>query len=313
MHTPDQMVTWNAGLTAPEKLSPGAGGYNLSGVLRRSAGFGLAILLAGALTGSAAAQSQRLIFPGDVARFEFPLASPRTSAMVGRILDVSRGESLFGAEWEAEPALGEVWPLVAISRGKVPVTLHLGTEVYARFSLADKSSALISDDWQVNGVLTADYRRWRLAFEAYHESSHLGDEYRDRFPTVTRVNWSREIVGLWAGYVVGDVEFRGNLSYAAIDAVNVGRGGASLAVDYVGRRGGFLGKHLQPVLAGFADAQEYTDWQVTWSGRAGVRLPDGVGRRGMALLLDFLDGTSPQRQFYLSRTRYAGIEVRFDL
>src|ERR1041384_511635 len=205
LHTPDQMVTWNAGSTAPEKLSPGAGGYNLSGVLRRSAGFGLAIVLAGALTGPATAQSQRLIFPGDVARFEFPLASPRTSAMVGRILDVSRGESLFGAEWEAEPALGEVWPLVAISRGKVPVTLHLGTEVYARFSLADKSSALISDDWQVNGVLTADYRRWRLAFEAYHESSHLGDEYRDRFPTVTRVNWSREIVGLWAAYVVADV------------------------------------------------------------------------------------------------------------
>jgi hypothetical protein len=188
-----------------------------------------------------------------------------------------------------------MWPLLAISRGKVPVTLHLGSEVYGRFSLGDRSSALISNDWHVNGVLTADYRRWRFAFEAYHESSHLGDEYRDHFPGIARVNWSREIVGLWAGYVAGDVQLRGNLSYAAIDAVNVGRGAAALSVDYVGRRGGFLGKHLQPVLAAYADGQEYTDW------------------RGMALLLNFLDGTSPQRQFYLSRTRYAGIEVRFDL
>ena len=35
--------------------------------------------------------------------------------------------------------------------------------------------------------------------------------------------------------------------------------------------------------------------------------------RAFALLLNYLDGMSPQRQFYLSRTRYAGIEVRFDL
>ena len=307
------MVRWTAGHSAPEKLSPGAGRYNRSALLARAAGAAGAALAVSLGAGPAAAQSQRLIFPGDVTRFEFPLASPRTSAMVGRIMHVSRGESLFGEEWEAEPALGEMWPLLAISRGKVPVTLHLGSEVYGRFSLGDRSSALISNDWHVNGVLTAEYRRWRFAFEGYHESSHLGDEYRDRFPTISRVNWSREIVGLWAGYAAGDVQLRGNLSYAAIDALNVGRGGAALAADFVGRRGGVLGKPLQPVLAGYADAQEYTDWRVTWSGRAGVRLPDGEGRRGMALLLTFLDGTSPQRQFYLARTRYAGIEVRFDL
>jgi uncharacterized protein DUF1207 len=298
------------GLSASrEKLSRPRGGYNRPAL--HGPGLGLALALAAA--GPAAGQAERVVFPDAARRFEFPLASPRASAMVGRIIHVSRGESAFGAEWEAEPALGEVWPLLAIARGRVPVTLHLGTEVYGRFSLADKSSALISNDWQVNAVVTVDVRRWRLGFEGYHESSHLGDEYHDRFPTIARVNWSREIVGFWAGYALGDVQLRGNVSYAAIDAVNVGRGGAALAVDYIGHRRGLLGKWLEPVLAGYAEAQEYTDWTVTWSGRAGVRLPDADGRRAFALLLNFLDGMSPQRQFYNKRTRYAGIEVRFDL
>jgi len=301
------LVRWTGG-PATEKLSRGPCGYNRPAVLGLSLGLALAV----AAAPPAAAQAERIIFPDAARRFEYPLASPRASAMVGRIIRVSRGESAFGAEWEAEPALGEIWPLLSFSRGPVPVTLHLGTEVYGRFSLHDKSNALISNDWNVNAVLTADGRHWHWALEGYHESSHLGDEYRDRF-TVPRVNWSREILGLWAGYAVGDVQLRGNLSYAAIDALDLGRGGGALAVDYIGHRGGLLGKYLQPVLAAWADAQEYTGWHVTWSGRAGVRLPDADGRRAFALLLNYLDGMSPQRQFYLSRTRYAGIEVRFDL
>ena len=302
-------MTAISGRSSPEKLSRTAGGYNRPAVLGPWLGLALAV----AAAAPAAAPAERIIFPDAARRFEFPLASPRASAMVGRIIRVSRGESAFGAEWEAEPALGEIWPLLSLARGRVPVTLHLGTEVYGRFSLHDKSNALISNDWNVNAILTVDGRRWHWALEGYHESSHLGDEYHDRFPTVGRVNWSREIVGLWAGYTVGDVQLRGNASYAAIDAVNVGRGGGALAVDYIGHRAGLLGKHLQPVLAAWADAQEYTGWHVTWSGRAGVRLPDADGRRAFALLLNFLDGMSPQRQFYLSPTRYAGIEVRFDL
>ena len=297
--------------TAPEKLRP-ARRLRYDRPAARGAAWGLPAAMA--LAPVAAARAQNDLFPDGAARFEFPLASPRVSAMVGRIIYVSRGESRFGAEWEAEPALGEVWPLLAISHGRVPVTLHLGAEVYGRFSLADKSSALISNDWHVNGILTADVRRWHLALEGYHESSHLGDEYAERF-TVERVNWSREILGLWLGYTVGAVELRGNASWAAIDALNRDRGGASLAGEWRGRalRGGRLGARVRPVLAGFAGAEAYTGWDVTWSARAGLRLADPDGRRAMALLLSFLDGRSPQRQFYLSRTRYLGFEVRFDL
>jgi hypothetical protein len=192
----------------------------------------------------------------------------------------------------------------------VPITLHLGTEVYARFSLADVGSALISTDFHVNAILTVDVKRWRLALEGYHESSHLGDEYRDRFST-PRVNWSREIVGLWAGYTTGGLTVRGNASYAAIDALDLGRGAVALGADYVGGSKALAG--FAPIVGLYADSQAYNDWEVTWSGRAGIRLADAVGRRGMAILLTYLDGMSPQRQFYSSKSRYYGVEVRFDL
>lgn len=270
--------------------------------------------MAGLLLGArdAEGQARSIFLPNDAAPFEFPLASARTSAMVGRVIHVSRGESQFGSEWEGEPAIGEILPLLAVNRGRVPVTLHFGAEIYGRFSLGDQASALISNDWHVNAILTADMRRWRLAAEAYHESSHLGDEYRDRFPG-PRVNWSREILGLWVSYRAGLVRIHTNASYAAIDAMDLKRGALSAAADYQGKPGGLLGGSARTILAVNADAQGYTDWDVTWSGRAGFRFADPIGRRGFAVLLTFLDGTSTQRQFFRSKSRYLGFEVRFDL
>jgi hypothetical protein len=265
-----------------------------------------------ALAPDALAQERSWVLPGDVPSFELPLASPRTSALVGRVIHLSRGESRFGSEWEAEPALGEILPLFALSRGAVPVALHLGAEVYGRYSLNDRTSAQISTDWHVNLIATADLSRWRVALEAYHESSHLGDEYGDRFDA-TRLDWSRGILGGWVGYVAGGLELRGNASYAVLDELNLARSALALAADYRGRSRAFLGAPAQAVLAVYAEAQAYTDWRPTYSGRAGVRFAEGRSDRGLALLLTFLSGQSTQRQFYARRSRYVGMEVRFDL
>jgi len=257
--------------------------------------------------------AQSILLPNDARTFEYPLASSRSSALVGRVMHVGRGESQFGSEWEAEAGLGEIWPLLALQRGRTPIFLHLGTEVFGRFSLGDAASAMISNDWQVNLVLSADMSRWRLAVEALHESSHLGDEYRDRFPG-PRVNWSREILSLWAKRTAGQVTASLNASYAVIDALDLGPLGLALGLDYVGKRGEIIGGgSAQAVLALNVDAQEYTDWEPTLAGRAGVRFSDTTRRRGFSMLLTWLDGMSPQRQFYLEKSRYFGVEVRFDL
>lgn len=277
-------------------------------------GWAAAALIAHCLLPNASVlNAQSLLLPNDVPTFEYPLASSRASAMVGRVIYLSRGESGFGAEWEGEAGLGEIWPLLSLGRGRTPLTLHLGTEVYGRFSLGDAASSMISNDWQVTMVLTAEVARWRLGLEAYHESSHLGDEYQQRFPG-PRVNWSREIVGLWAQRNIGLVRMSLNASYAAIQVLDLGPGAVALGLDYLGKPGSVIGGgNARAVLAFHADAQEYTDWEITLAGRAGIRFSDPTRRRGFSLLLTFLDGMSPQRQFYLEKSRYYGLEVRFDL
>jgi hypothetical protein len=294
------------GAALGQKLRPAPGRYN-------SARTALLAITAVLVPGALGAQGHGAILPSDVPSFEFPLASPRTSAMVGRVVYASRGESRLGNEWEAEPALGELWPLFALARGRVPVTLHLGSEVYGRYSLGDSQSEQISNDWHVNLILTAEVARWRFALEGYHESSHLGDEYRDRFG-VARVDWSRETLGLWTRYLAGPVALSANASWAGIQTMgNVGRGTVALGADYIGKPGRFVGGSASMVAALFAEARNYAGWRSTVSARAGIRFGGPRDRRGFAMLLTYLDGQSTQRQFYLSRSRYGGVEVRFDL
>ena len=90
------------------------------------------------------AGAQERIFP-HVASFELPQASPRVHGIVGRLISARRGESEFGREPEAEVGIGENFPVVALRRGPRPVTLGFGTQVYGRFSLGDRKSALISN------------------------------------------------------------------------------------------------------------------------------------------------------------------------
>ena len=154
------------------------------------------IALALTLAGATGIEAQQRLFP-QVPSFELPEASPRVHGLVGRVLSAGHGDSRFGSEGEAEVALGENLPVLALQQGRQPIVLGFGSQVYARFSLSDSKSALISNDWVVgfNGTATVDH--WAFTLELYHESSHLGDEYEDRF-NATRLDWTREVAVGWA-------------------------------------------------------------------------------------------------------------------
>lgn len=278
---------------------------------RAAGGLLLGALGLGAAPGPAAARQNSWLLP-EVRPFELPLASPRATGMVGRVLQVSRGESGFGREREAEVGLGETLPLIALSRGRVPVTVHLGASVYARFSLEDASSAHISNDWTVGFTTHAELGSWDLAFEAFHESSHLGDEYSLRF-SHPRIEWSRGILGLWVGRQLGPVQLRVNGSYAALDRQDLGPVTAAVAADYIGSRLEGLGTAFRPVLAVYMESVQSADWKQTWSARAGIQFGGGDERRRFGFYLTALSGLSTLRQFFGRRSRYAGVELRFDL
>ena len=132
-------------------------------------------------------EAQQRLFP-QVPSFELPEASPRVHGLVGRLLSARHGDSRFGNEGEAEVALGENVPVLALREGRRPITLGFGSQVYARFSLSDSKSALISNDWVVGFNGTATVEPWAFTLELYHESSHLGDEYEDRFNATLAVS-----------------------------------------------------------------------------------------------------------------------------
>jgi hypothetical protein len=272
----------------------------------------LALVLTTVVPGAAAAQTaEPWLFPR-VRSFELPEASPRVHGLVGRLLSARRGDSDFGREPEAEVGLGEDFPILAFRRGPRPISLGFGAQAYGRFSLGDSRSALISNDWVVGLSTTAELGRWTLTGEILHESSHLGDEYGDRFDA-DRLDWTREVATGWASYSTGAWTVTGNVSYVLIDELHLDRPGAALALDFRGRGGGrFLGAAVRPVGGVFFDATAAAAWRVSTSAKAGVVFVAPSGRDiGFSLIAH--DGLSTQRQFFRRESRYVGAELRFDL
>ena len=254
--------------------------------------------------------AQNRIFPS-VPSFERPEASPRVHGLAARIISAQRGDSRFGNEAEAEVALGENFPVLALRRGDRPITLGFGSQVYARFSLSDGRDALISNDWVVGFNGTATFGAWAFTVETYHESSHLGDEYEDRFDA-KRLDWTREVLAAWASYTSGSWRITGSATYALRDELRLERPGGSFGFDFRPPRRNGAGA-IRPVGGIYLDANAATGWRVSGSFKAGVVLQATPGGREIGFALIAHDGLSTQRQFFREQSRYLGLEVRFDL
>jgi hypothetical protein len=203
--------------------------------------------------------------------------------------------------------------VLALRRGSRPVTLGFGTQVYGRFSLGDRKSALISNDWVVGLNTTAALGAWTLTGEIYHESSHLGDEYGDRFGA-SRLDWTREVAAAWVSYGTGPMRITGSLSYVLIDELDLERPGAALAADFEGRPfGSFLGGRVRPVGGVFLEGTAATSWRISTSAKLGLAVASAPGGREVGLAFIAHDGLSTQRQFFRHESRYFGAELRFDL
>lgn len=258
-----------------------------------------------------AAQGERF-FPA-VPDFEFPLASPRVNGLVGRVVQVDRPDNAFGDETEGDVSIGEGFSLVALRRGARPLTLGFAVAVTGRFSLDDSKSALISNDWRVGFDLSHRRAAWDLTLHYFHESSHLGDEYLERFPGSARADWTGESVALWVARTWGRVRVTAGGSYMLTQSLPIARGGGAVGVDYRGPAGRTAGVPVAILAGVYADAYDATAWRISWSAVAGVRLAGDHPTRGFFVGLTAHQGLSTQRQFFRSVSRYYGLEIRFDL
>jgi uncharacterized protein DUF1207 len=263
-----------------------------------------------ALTWVSTGAGQQRFFPA-VRSFELPEASPRVHGLVGRLLSAERGDSRFGAEHEGEVVLGENFPVVTLKGGARPIIFGLGSQVYGRFSLTDSKSALISNDWVVGLNTTAGLGPWALTLEVYHESSHLGDEYGNRFES-PRLDWTREVLAGWASYVLGVWRFTAGTSYVLDDQLDLPAPAGSLAIDYRGKPRPLLGGLGRPIAGIFTEAEAATAWRMSTSAKVGVAFATDA-THDISIGLIAHDGLSTQRQFFRQESQYIGIELRFDL
>jgi hypothetical protein len=272
---------------------------------------GAALFVLAGLLHASDVEAQQRLFPA-VGSFELPEASPRVHGLVGRLISARRGDSRFGQEHEGEVVLGENFPLLTLKGGGHPIVFGFGSQVYGRFSLNDPKSSLISTDWVVGVNTTAVLRPWQLTLEVYHESSHLGDEYGDRFPG-DRLDWTREVVAGWAGYAIGLWRFTAGASYVMIDELKLPAPGASFAVDYHGKSRPFMGGQVRPVVGLFTEAESATRWRVSTSAKLGFAFATGPENHDIGIGLIGHNGLSTQRQFFRQESQYIGLEIRFDL
>jgi uncharacterized protein DUF1207 len=262
------------------------------------------------LLGGVRLSAQDRVFPA-VRSFELPEASPRVHGLVARFLVARRGDSRFGQEHEGEVVLGENFPLVTLKGGHHPLILGIGSQVYGRFSLTDPKSALISTDWVVGINTTAVLQPWTLTLEVYHESSHLGDEYGDRFPA-DRLDWTREVLAAWASYNIGVWRVTAGGSYVLDDQLRLPAPAGSLGVDFHGRSRGLMAGQVRPVGGIFLEAEQATRWRVSSSAKLGVAFGTRESH-DISLAIIAHDGLSTQRQFFRQESQYVGLELRFDL
>jgi hypothetical protein len=260
--------------------------------------------------GPASALAQRPLFPS-VRSFELPEASPRVYGLVGRILSVHRGDSRFGQEHEGEVVVGENFPLITLKGGRQPIVLGFGSQVYGRFSLSDSKTALISTDWVVGLNTSAAFHPVVLTLEVYHESSHLGDEYGDRFPS-DRIDWTREVLAGWASYLAGPWRFTLGSSYVLVDELRLPAPAGSFALDFRGKSRRVLGGQARPIAGLFTEAGAATRWRFSTSAKLGFAFATSENH-DFSIGLIAHNGLSTQRQFFREESQYIGMELRFDL
>jgi hypothetical protein len=223
--------------------------------------------------------------------------------------------------WAYEEDVGEVWDIAL--GGRVGIVrygnhedampdgwqLDLEGAAFPRLDL-DEDRDLVSADFRAGVPLTYGEGPWRSKLAYYHLSSHLGDEFLLKNPTVTRYNYSRDVIVLgqsyyltpdwrtygeagWAFYsdVGGEWEFQFGLDYSPI--ADWGFRGSPFAA---------INGHLREELSFGGNVVVQLGWQ--WRQAASGHL--------FRVGLEYFNGKSDQFEFFNRYENKVGLAVWYD-
>ncbi len=213
---------------------------------------------------------------------------PKTtgSANFGETFSIYRNAAPFNGQWE-----------IAFQGG-----------VFSIFDLDAPSADLVNADYTA-GLLTS-YRTGSFSgfFRIYHQSSHLGDEFiLNNQPN--RINLAYEEIDVKLSYELFDWfrVYGGGGYLVGRDPNTLGRGTSQFGAELTSPWTLLSGK-IRPVAYADFQANERTNWSITSSVLAGLQFENArIGDRKLQLLLEYLEGPSPNGQFYSQRTEWIGI------
>ena len=224
---------------------------------------------------------------------------PRFSASYQQYID-ERLENVASAN------IGETFALLQYDLGRYgAVQGGIQGGVFAIFDLGSDSFDLVNADYFA--AIPIEYRtgNFSAVFRAFHQSSHLGDEFLLK-GGVKRINLSYEALDLLLSYDFG-TPFRiygGGGVIVDRDPGDLGRGLLQIGAEYIGDPWGWW-IQTRPVAAVDLQLQERSDWTPSVAPMAGLQFGTGSGeQRSLRLLLEYFNGKSPNGQFYRDHIQY---------
>lgn len=227
------------------------------------------------------------------------------------------GEETINAGVTAFGGTFSVWELRRDERHGLQVGVFAG--VFSQFNLDRPSADLINTDFTVGPMVTAGSGRWSARLRAFHQSSHLGDEFLINNAEVERRNLSFEAVDLVLAFEesVGRVHGRlyGGGGYVISTALGLDRGLAQWGAEVRGP-GAAVGAEtsVYPIVAGDFRSFDEHDWDTTASLKGGVEWGSPGREPAVRLLAVYLNGFMPFGQFF-SNTQLSNVgaelQVRF--
>ena len=232
-----------------------------------------------------------------------------------------RGDAEDFASDVASVGIADLFGLLRVS-GSAPgdgVQLSLTGGVFAQFDLGTASYDLINADYVIAIPLTIRSGGFSARLRAYHQSSHLGDEFLLRTKHPNRENLSFEAAEALLSQDLGPLRVYGGGEYYIIRDPNdlpqsLGHAGAELRPPG-GLRFGSIGTARLIAAGDVKVVKPDSSWRYGISLRAGFEI--GRGREGpepsrrWSLLYEFYDGPSPYGQFFKSDVRLMGVGFHF--
>lgn len=181
--------------------------------------------------------------------------------------------------------------------------------LFAQFNLDAPSYDLINADYTIGIPVTYRYSDNSLRLRAYHQSSHLGDEFLQGVNPPERINLSYEAVELiysrewnrWRGY--GGGEYLVHREPSDLKPIS-----AHWGIEYYGRE--IRVWNGRPVCGLDMKSFEEHNWDVDTSIKAGLEFGHpNPGQRRLRLMGQWYKGYDPRGQFYDNKVESYGLEV----